>query len=77
MSKYEQEDRAIMLEGLIAYSTKYVWENMVEPNDDFLVRIYWRNLFFDTLKKYCSDLNVKLPKKKLSIKKVQEWINSI
>jgi len=76
MKKYSKEDKALMLEGLITLSPKFMWENHVDNEPYYLERIYWRDLFFDTIKKYCSDMDVKLPKKKLNVTQVEKWINT-
>ena len=76
MKKYSKEDKALMLEGLITLSPKFMWENHVDNEPYYLERIYWRGLFFDTIKKYCSDMDVKLPKKKLNVTQVEKWINT-
>ena len=76
MKKYSKEDKALMLEGLITLSPKFMWENHVDNEPYYLERIYWRDLFFDTIKKYCSDMEIKLPNKKLNVKQIEKWINS-
>ena len=76
MKKYTKEDKALMLEGLITLSPKFMWENHVDNEPYYLERIYWRDLFFDTIKKYCSDMEIKLPNKKLNVKQIEKWINS-
>jgi len=73
--KYILEDEALMIEGLSRYNAQYIWKEFVETRGNYEIRIYWRNLFFDTMKNFLPSDKLFLPNGKYFVIMVEEWIN--